>query len=798
MFKLARICLILLTFLVILPPAGVAQSTPPATQNTAPDYGTWASVASRAENAVNAGTDTNAVFETLRARIAGFRTTFDTARNANSERIATLRNQIDALGAAPEEGATEDFDIANRRAELTTQLSQLQAPVQVAQEAFTRADGLVAEIDSIIRERQTQRLLSLGPSPLNPVNWPEAAKELGEALGEFGAERRVFSDARLMAIAQENLPLVLILTAVGSLLLARGRQWASRLGDMLRKFGGRGTGVWSFIVSLLRIGLPLAGLYALVEALFATGLPGRRGTELLNLLPLWGLLLLGFRWLAERLFSRSDDEAILLLQPERRAEARFYILLIALMLVLRGLAELLFSMSEFARASEAVIAFPMVAVLGLILFRFGQLLRGYAARANEDDPEAPPVGAGLARIIRMLGLAAQIVAVAAPVMAGIGYSAVGNALLYPTLFSLCLLGGVMTLQRFFGDLYGWISGQGNAARESLVAVLLSFVLVLAVAPVLALIWGARIADLQELWARFLRGFEVGDATISPTDFLTFAFVFMGGYFLTRLLQTALKTSVLPKTKIDMGARNALVSGVGYVGIFLAAVIAITAAGIDLSSLAIVAGALSVGIGFGLQNIVSNFVSGIILLIERPISEGDWIEVGGQHGYVRNISVRSTRIETFDRSDVIVPNADLVSGTVTNYTRGNTVGRVIIPVGVAYGTDTRVVEGILREAAESHPMVLLKPPPSVVFQGFGASSLDFEIRAILRDVNWMLTVKSEVNHLIAKRFMEEGIEIPFPQQDVWLRNPETLRHGADQKDPDADQPNKTDPTGDSGA
>tara|TARA_B110000093_G_scaffold118921_1_gene127350 strand:- start:821 stop:3118 length:2298 start_codon:yes stop_codon:yes gene_type:complete len=734
------------------------------------DYDLWKSVATRAEAAVDGEAGTNEVFETLRTRIVNFRTKFAEARLLNAERITTLQAQLAALGPVPESGI-EPATIASQRSEITQQLTTLQAPVQVAEAAYSRADGLIGEIDTIIRVRQADRLLSLGPSPVNPGNWGVALTDLSNAVTGLTAERRLFSDATALKTLRETAPVILLLLGLAAVLLTRGRRWVVALDRYLRTFGRNGSEVWGFVLSLFGVIVPFLGVVALSFALVATGMLGLRGEELVSSLPVWAALLFGARWLADWLFPSEDEDPLIPISVERRSTARADIYMLSFVVVLRSILDTLLTFGAISDVTEPVLNFPLTVLAGVFLFRIGQVLRSASQVVVDDDGERKVTT--FSRIMRLIGLAAVILAVVGPLMAAIGFGQAGDALVEPAVLSLSVLGTVIVLQRFLADVYGWITGQGVAAREALVPVLVGFIILLSATPVLALIWGARIADLTELWSAFSKGFAVGDSRVSPSDFITFVVIFVGGYMITRLLQGALRNNVLPKTQIDKGGQNAIVSGIGYVGIFVAALMAITGAGIDLSSLAIVAGALSVGIGFGLQNIVSNFVSGIILLIERPISEGDWIEVGGQHGYVRAISVRSTRIETFDRTDVIVPNADLVSGTVTNYTRGNTIGRLIMNVGVAYGTDTKKVEGILREIAKAQPMVLANPAPFILFSGFGADSLDFEIRMILRDVNWSLTVKNDVNHQILARFVEEGIEMPFAQRDIWIKNPEAL-------------------------
>ena len=765
---LRLLCLVLGLALATVGTVSVAPVAQAQQTLSGPNYEAWESLATRVEDALESGQVGTPVLEDLRLELTEFRQQFIEAQGGNTTALKTVRDQLEALGPPPEEGS-ESEEIASQREELNRRLTRLEAPVRTADLARSRADGLIQGIDQVIRDRQTAELLRLGPMPVNPLHWPEALR------AAYGLAESVRSEVVLewqspvgRSVFNDSLPAVVAWLLLGLILLARGRRWSTRLMRQLsHEEPSAGRWISTFLISLGEWFLPYAGVYALVRAVQVTGLTGTHADLVLsNLLPAAFIFLLA-RWLAQRVFPKHEPRGpVLNLDDRCRYSGRLYGALMGLVVAAFYFIQAVAEGAGWSEEATNVVVFPVLALTGLLLWRLASLLNLHS-RASESVADAETGFRD--RIARLLSRVLTALALLAPVLAAVGYVKAAQAMMLPAALSLMLLASLLVLQRLLTELYVMITGNREKAQESLLPVLAGFVLVLLSLPVLALIWGARPAQLLEFWTRFTEGVTLGGTQISPAIFLTFALVFTLGYLATRLLQGALRNTILPKTKLDTGGRNAIVSGIGYVGIFLAALIAITSAGIDLSSLAIVAGALSVGIGFGLQNIVSNFVAGIILLIERPISEGDWIEVGGQHGYVKSISVRSTRIETFDRTDVIVPNADFVSGTVTNYTRGNTVGRVIVPVGVAYGTDTRKVESILREVAEEHPMVLMNPPPNIVFRGFGASSLDFEIRAILRDVNWVMTVHSDMNHDIARRFVEEGIEIPFPQQDVWFRN-----------------------------
>ncbi len=741
---------------------------------TGPDYDAWNLMATRIETAVEADLASDTVLQNLRSDLNDWRARFATASEANARTIATVQAQISALGAVPESGV-EPEETALQRKELTARLAELSAPIKRAEVAQSRADILIAEIDSILLNRQATALMERGQTPLNPALWGKAWASLSGSLANTRSEITTgWANPRQKEAFQKNLPQFLVLFILGFVLIFFGRRLIMAIGD--RFISERSTArswLLAFVLSLGQLVLPLIGLRLLVSGINSTELVGLRLDPLLNAMLDGGAFLIATLWIAGFVFSSKYETLRRFELPEQQlVNTRRVVGFLGLTVLISYVLDAFATFDRWSEAVRSVVYFPLILFGGLLLWRLGRALRTHARQvaANAEATDLPRYGD---RMYGLLGRALIVVAFVGPILAALGYLFAAHMLILRSIETLMLLALVIVAQRVIAEI--WVAfRRGNPeARDGLAPTLAGFGVMLAAVPEFLSIWGVSDARIAEFWTRAGEGVTIGDTRISAGAFLTFAIVFVVGYMLTRLIQGALKNTVLPKTKMDQGGQNALVSGLGYVGIFLAALAAITSAGIDLSSLAIVAGALSVGIGFGLQNIVSNFVSGVILLIERPISEGDWIEVSGTHGVVQDISVRSTRIQTFDRSDVILPNADLISGKVTNYTRGNTVGRVIVPVGVAYGNDTRKVERILLEIAEAHPMVLMNPAPNVVFQGFGADSLDFEIRAILRDVNFVMSVRSDMNHEIAARFVAEGIEIPFAQRDIWIRNPEAL-------------------------
>lgn len=287
-----------------------------------------------------------------------------------------------------------------------------------------------------------------------------------------------------------------------------------------------------------------------------------------------------------------------------------------------------------------------------------------------------------------------------------------------------------------------------------------------------LVWGLSNEVVTALSRYVLEGFQIGSLTIVPLRIVLAVLVFALMLAMSDWLRGRLEGKWLKQSRMARGSREALVTISGYVGVALAVLIALAVAGVQFTNLAIIAGALSVGIGFGLQNIVNNFVSGLILLFERPVKTGDWIVVGNTEGHVKRISIRSTLIQTFDRADVIVPNSELISGQVTNWMLHDSRGRVRVPVGVAYGSDTHKVQEILLGIAEAHPSIITDgsvTQPKVLFMSFGDSSLNFELRAFIRNIDERLQVVSDINFAIDAAFREAGIEIPFPQRDVHLYN-----------------------------
>lgn len=265
-------------------------------------------------------------------------------------------------------------------------------------------------------------------------------------------------------------------------------------------------------------------------------------------------------------------------------------------------------------------------------------------------------------------------------------------------------------------------------------------------------------------------FRLGDTNITPIFLIKCVIFLVFLSLFTTLSKRFLAKRVLSHTRIDRGQQYAMVRAFGYFVFLAGLVVGLDSSGLNLRSLVVVGGALGVGIGFGLQNVVANFVAGLVILFEQPIKLGDIIDVGSTNGEVIKIGARGTWVRTFDNEVIIVPNSEFINNRVTNWTANDRVIRLSIPVGVAYGSDLVKVRGLLEQVARNHPEVMPDPAPVAVVRSFGDSSVNFVLRvssASAIDHSWAF--QSDLMIEIVRAFAKENIEMPNPQRDIHLRS-----------------------------
>jgi small-conductance mechanosensitive channel len=355
-----------------------------------------------------------------------------------------------------------------------------------------------------------------------------------------------------------------------------------------------------------------------------------------------------------------------------------------------------------------------------------------------------------------------------------GYPELASFILNRIIFSMIICGAFEVFRRAFSDAVKRIILAGpwmNTIRinkkvitkiEFWVKALLNPIMVLVLLFALLNLWGLPADFMLQTAKKLLFGFRIGGIQISLIAITMGIVVFFASITLVRILKKHLAKNVLEKIDMDDGIKHSLISGVGFIGFIISTLLAIIAIGVDLTNLAFIAGALSVGIGFGLQDVIKNLVAGIIILFERPFKVGDWVILNGTEGKIQQINIRSTEMESFNRTSVIVPNATLISSSVTNLTHGDNISRQSVKVGVAYGSDVEKVRQILLDVAAKHKFVMKNPAPYVLFQDFADSSLLFELRCYTNDIWKGWTIPSDLRFEINRRFIAEGIEIPFPQ------------------------------------
>lgn len=749
----------------------------------------WDKTLRRAEAELARGGVTAGRGEELRERINKVRSQAQGhARSAQREadKIGAL---LVTLGPSPAEGEpAEAADVKTKRVQLDAALADLSGQVKQSDLTVTRADALLRQISAEQLERHTIALVEQWPSPLAPPTWIAAGGQL------FSISKQTLS-AEVVKGGKTNL-IVLLPVAIGTYIaVVFGRAIRRRIQQRWGRdpavtdpsYGRRliaavidgvarglipvvviaivlATAWWLIVADRVdpTVGAPWGLLYAivfylltaaLVRATFSPELPNWRVIPIaadasaqigrrLNLIALVFAIDMGVSWLFERVG-----------EPKELASLHSFILNV----------------------------FLAVVMFSLLRSRLWQVERS-AAEWHEEQPRA-----AVAALSSYVRAPVGLITAAAVVCGMLGYAVLADYLLHTTIFTLLMVGAMVALRfpvrEAFARLIPETPGTAVTVTDALVLrgethrvvgfwVMAGLDLMLVVGGVLLglVLWGIPPRVLGEWLAGVFQGFNIGSYRFSLADLLLAIVAFAAILVVTRLLQRFLEFRLFPNTRLDMGVRTAIGSGLGYIGVGLAILAAISTLGIDLTGLAVVAGALSVGIGFGLQNVVNNFISGIILLVERPVKVGDTVTIREHEGVVKRIKVRSTEIETGGHASVIIPNAELLQSAVINWTLRDRRARGEIRITVSYDAEVDQVEGILKGCATDHPKVMKRPEPAVLLIDFNERGAEFSLGFQLSDLADKGAVTSDLRKQILRRLHAAGIDIPTPQRSVVIQQP----------------------------
>lgn len=686
-------------------------------------------------------------------------------------RLAASSKRLDELAAKDKPPPSGDDPAAAEYAAEKQKNAEIDADLRSARALSLQADEFNARIGAARRDVFARQTFQRSSSLLSPLLWIRAWRELPRdliAIGNLfrdwlhGLAGRVtgwemFGFVAVLVVLLALTPLFAWLT---QRVIARDPK-AVAPSRLLRALGA----IWTSAVLMV---LPLSALAAVAYALDAFDISDPRlqseqdaifdGLSLVIVANALGRGLLAPGQGAWRLPQIGDRAASLL--------RRFWLIATGIV----GVERLIEPLADAAASLDIAVAARAISAVFVALAMIQTM---HALPPPEAAPAAGPGRVAPRRTIAWLLIAAILVSVLA------GYIA----------FATFLIGQMIYIAAFGGALYlldtmvqegievflatestpgrGLIRmlglGVNSLEQVSVLAQGVARLAVLIAAIVLVVgPWGIQSQDMFGNLRAAYFGFKIGDVTISLSSILASGGVFILALVAARAMQGWLGARFLPRTRLDAGMSNSILTIFGYVGFCVALLLGSAQLGLDFQKLAIVAGALSVGIGFGLQSVVNNFVSGLILLWERSIRVGDRVIVGADQGYVRRINARATEIETMDRVTLIVPNSTLAGGAVKNWVRNDRVARIVIPVNIAFESDPETARTLLIDAAKAQSLVMSIPAPMVLFEQFGEWALKFQLICFVDDVEMLEKLRSELNFDIMRRMREANLRVPYPK------------------------------------